>query len=155
MNRVYIGVGSNLGLREDHFRKAKILLRHSPSVRFLQESPIYETDPVGGPPQGKYLNAVWEIDTDLPPKELLGILLAIETKLGRKREMKNGPRTIDLDILFYDDLMLEEPELTIPHPGIPSRWFVLKPLWDLNSAFVHPVLKKSICELLDECRASH
>ena len=155
MKRVYLGVGSNIGLREAHLKKARILLSYHPKVHFLRSSPIYETDPVGGPPQGKFLNAVWEIETELLPGELLQMLLSIEKSLGREKERdKNSPRTIDLDILFYEDLVVEEPNLTIPHPRLSERWFVLKPLWDLVSDFVHPILRKSVCTLLDECHAS-
>ena len=153
MPLVYIGVGSNLGLREQNFTKAKVLLSHQLRIRFLCSSLIYETEPVGGPPQGRFLNAVWEIETELPPHELLKILQTIERSLGRERKERNEPRTIDLDILFYDDLVLNDSELTIPHPRMSERWFVLKPLWDLAAEFVHPVLKKSVCELLDECHS--
>lgn len=153
MKRVYLGVGSNLGLREDHFRKARILLSYRPGIQFIQSSPIYETEPEGGPPQGKFLNAVWEIATDVSPQELLMALLEVEKALGRQRGEKNEPRTIDLDILFYDDLVLNELDLIIPHPRIPERWFVLRPLCDLTSELVHPVLGKRIAELLDGCHA--
>ncbi len=151
MKRVFIGVGSNLGFREQTLTKARILLSHLLKVRFLRNSAVYETDPVGGPPgQRKFLNAVWEIETDLTPQQLLYELQTIERTLGRERKEVNGPRTIDLDILFYDDLHLEEPGLVIPHPRLHERWFVLKPLWDLAAEFIHPVTGKSVCELLDE-----
>ncbi len=155
MNLAYIAVGSNLNDRENYIKRAQESLASTPGNQFLQISPLYETEPVGGPPQGKFLNAVWEIETSLSPRELLNQLLDIEQSLGREREVKNGPRTIDLDILFYNDLVINEKDLIIPHPRLEGRWFVLKPLWDLNSHLVHPIVGKSVCELLDECRANH
>ena len=155
MNLIYLAVGSNLGDRKKNIEAAEQKLKKNPKVKFLRASPIYETEPVGGSPQEKYLNAVWEIETGLSPNELLRELLSIEESLGRKREIKNGPRTIDLDILFYNDLIMNGDHLTIPHPRLRDRWFVLKPLWDLRSDLVHPVFGKSVCELLDECRAGH
>lgn len=155
MNRVFIGVGSNLGLREANINKAKILLRSKPGIHFRHSSELYETDPVDGPNQGKYLNAVWEIETQLEPRVLLQECHEIEKLLGRERKELNQPRTIDLDILFYGDQIIEESGLQIPHPRMRGRWFVLKPLWDLAADLIHPVFKKSICELLDECSANH
>jgi 2-amino-4-hydroxy-6-hydroxymethyldihydropteridine diphosphokinase len=154
MKRVYLGVGSNLGLREEQLKKAKILLNYHLQIQFKKSSPVYETEPVGGPPQGKYLNAVWEIQTNLAPKELLYALQEIERSLGRKRVEENGPRPIDLDILFYEDQVVQDPDLVIPHPKIPLRWFVLKPLSDLAPNWIHPVLGKSIAEMLETCHAS-
>lgn len=146
----FIGVGSNLGDRQRNIEYAKQILSYAPNVRFIKSAPIYETNPVGGPPQGLFLNTVWETETDLPAKDLLSLLLKIELDLGRERLEKNSPRTIDLDLLFYGDDIIRDPELRVPHPKLHERWFVLKPLWDLRSDWVHPVLKKSICELLDE-----
>ena len=155
MKNVFIGVGSNLGNREDNIKSAEALLRSQKFVTSFLSSQIYETNPVGGPPQGKFLNAVWQIEGHFTPRELFDSLRMIETSLGRKRTMSNGPRTMDLDVLFCDDFILNERDLVIPHPKIQERWFVLKPLWDLAADFIHPVLQKSICELLDECRAHH
>ena len=147
----YIGVGSNLGNRKQTIERAKALLLKTPGVRFLREAPLYETKPVGGPEgQGMYFNTVWEIETTLSAQSLLKSLLAIETSLGRKRSGANSPRTIDLDLLFWGDEILNQSGLSVPHPRLHERWFVLKPLWDLRADFVHPVLKKSICELLDQ-----
>ena len=155
MTIVYIAAGSNLGNRETYLSFAREALTKTPGVRFLRASQVYETLPQGGPPQGKFLNAVWEIQTSLLPRELLEKLLAIEKNFGRERKIKNGPRTIDLDIIFYGDLAIDQDDLTIPHPRLSERWFVLKPLWDLASDFVHPISGKSVCELLDEFSASH
>ncbi len=151
----FIGVGSNLNQREEMIASARRLLTQATHVRFLRSAPIYETLPVGGPPQGSYLNTVWEIETQLKPGELLRLLNEIEFKLGRIRTEKNGPRTIDLDLLLYEDQVIETENLIIPHPRLHERWFVLKPLWDLRSDFVHPVFKKSICELLDQLDETH
>lgn len=155
MTIAYIAVGSNLGNRETYLAFAREALSKTPGIRLLRASQVYETSPQGGPPQGKFLNAVWEIETSLMPRELLKKLLTIERNLGRERKIKNGPRTIDLDIIFYGGLVVYQDDLTIPHPRLSERWFVLKPLWDLASDFVHPISGKSVCELLDECSASY
>jgi len=146
----FIGVGSNLGDRKRTMGEAQKALAACPEIRFQRSAPIYETQPVGGPPQGLYLNTVWEIETDLTAEALLNVLLKIESDYGRERREKNAPRTLDLDLLFYGDQVIDEGGLTIPHPRLHERWFVLKPLWDLRADFVHPVSQKSICELLDQ-----
>ena len=151
----YIGVGSNLGNRKAAIHKAQQNLSAHPKIRQLRSAPIYETDPVGGPVQGPYLNTVWELETDLSAQELLSLLLKIEEELGRKRIEKNGPRTIDLDLLFFGDEVIDEAGLQVPHPRLQDRWFVLKPLWDLRADWVHPIFKKSVCELLDRIDANH
>ncbi|MBI1977153.1 MAG: 2-amino-4-hydroxy-6-hydroxymethyldihydropteridine diphosphokinase [Candidatus Omnitrophica bacterium] len=151
----FIGVGSNLGDRNVWIKRAKDLLSQKKGIRFLRTAPVYETDPVGGPPQGRFLNTVWEIETDLSAREILVVLLDLEASLGRKRTRKNEPRVIDLDLLFYGDQVIQEPDLTIPHPRLHERWFVLKPLWDLRADWIHPVFKKSICELLDRIHETH
>lgn len=146
----FVGVGSNLGDRERMILQAKKILSGHPKVRFLRSAPLYETGPMGGPPQGPYLNTVWEVETELNAHEFMALLLNVESALGRKRLGKNSPRTIDLDLLFFGDEVVEEVALTVPHPRLEERWFVLKPLWDLRSDWIHPVLKKSVCKLLDE-----
>ncbi|MBI4367825.1 MAG: 2-amino-4-hydroxy-6-hydroxymethyldihydropteridine diphosphokinase [Candidatus Omnitrophica bacterium] len=152
----YIGVGSNLGDRKQTIECAKTLLSETRGVRFLRSAPLYETKPVGGPQgQGMYVNTVWEIETTLTGPKLMESLLAIETHLGRERSSENSPRTIDLDLLFWGDEILNQSGLSVPHPRLHERWFVLKPLWDLRADFVHPVLKKSICELLDRVHENH
>lgn len=148
----FIGVGSNLGDRKQTICQAEQKLSNIKGVRFIRSAPIYETQPVGGPKQGLFLNTVWEIETDLPARQLLNALVQIESDFGRLRIEKNGPRTIDLDLLFYGDEVIKEQTLTIPHPRLHERWFVLKPLWDLRSDYVHPVLGKSVCELLDQVK---
>ena len=151
----WIGVGSNLGPRGSTIEKAREMLSQNPNIRFKCSAPVYETEPVGGPHQGLFLNTVWEVETDLSADDFLRALLGIESSLGRRRTEKNGPRTIDLDLLFFGDEVIRKSGLTVPHPRLQERWFVLKPLWDLRADLVHPVLKKSICELLDEITQSH
>jgi len=127
----YIGVGSNLGDRKKHIEDAIEKLKNIEGVEVKRVSSIYETEPVGGPKQGKYLNGAIEIETGLGPRELLGKLQDIEKKLGRKKTVKNGPRTIDLDILLYGDNKIDEPDLKIPHPNMREREFVMKPLKEI------------------------
>ncbi len=154
MVRVYLGVGSNLGDRSQNLKRAEALLRKLPQTHFLRSSSVSETEPVGGPPQGKYLNAVWEIETKLVPQELKDRLRQIESRFGRRRAVRNAPREIDLDILFYGEEMLDTEELKIPHPRLHERAFVLNPLAELRPEFRHPKLKKTIQELLEELRES-
>lgn len=131
--RCYIGIGSNLGDRDKNIQDAIQKLRDTSGVEVKRVSRIYETDPVGGPPQPKYMNGVIEIETELEPRQLLFATQKIENELGRKRMMKDGPRTIDLDILAYGDKEINEPDLKIPHPRMKERDFVLKPLNDILS----------------------
>ena len=130
MFTVYIGLGSNLGDRKTNIFQAVQALE-ARGHRILKQSPLYETDPVGGPPQGKFLNGVVAIETPKTPFQFLNDIFAIETQLGRIRTVKNAPRTIDLDILFFGDLRIDLPQLTIPHPRMFERDFVLKPLSDI------------------------
>ena len=127
----YIGVGSNLGDRKKHIEDAIEKLKNIEGVEVKRVSSIYETEPVGGPKQGKYLNGAIEIETGLGPREFLGKLQDIEKELGRKKTVKNGPRTIDLDILLYGDNKIDEPDLKIPHPNMREREFVMKPLKEI------------------------
>ncbi|MDP2980610.1 MAG: 2-amino-4-hydroxy-6-hydroxymethyldihydropteridine diphosphokinase [Candidatus Omnitrophota bacterium] len=127
----YIGIGSNLGDREKYIENAIEKLKNIEGVEVKRVSNIHETEPVGGPRQGKYLNAAIEIETGLKPRELLAKLQDIEKQLGRKRTVKNAPRTIDLDILLYGDNKIDEPDLKIPHPGMREREFVMKPLIEI------------------------
>lgn len=128
----YIGIGSNMGDRRYYIERAISEIRNNKKVKFRRASSIYETDPVGDLPQDKFLNGVLEIETDLVPKSLLRELHNIEYSLGRERKIKNGPRTIDLDILYYGDLEIHEKDLMIPHPRIKEREFVLKGLKELG-----------------------
>jgi 2-amino-4-hydroxy-6-hydroxymethyldihydropteridine diphosphokinase len=143
---VYIALGSNLGDRSGNLEAAVEAL--SPSVRVLLRSPIYETPPWGYTDQPDFLNQVIQAETELSPQDLLSDLKKIEEQLGRQPTIQYGPRKIDLDILFYDDLLLESPSLTIPHPQLAERAFVLLPLADLAPDLLHPVLGITIDELL-------
>ncbi len=131
----YIGIGSNLGRRRRNIDLAIGRIEDNPDIVLKRVSEIYETDPVSPSiAQGKFLNGVLEIETSLPPKALLKELNVIEEALGRERAIKNGPRTIDLDILYYGDEIVSDDELVIPHPRINEREFVLRGLRELKKA---------------------
>jgi 2-amino-4-hydroxy-6-hydroxymethyldihydropteridine diphosphokinase len=145
----YIALGSNLGDRRAYLERAVEALGALPGVTVLRRSSLYETAPVGGPPgQGPYLNAVAEVRTDLPAEALLRALLDIESQLGRVRQERDGPRTIDLDLLLYGDLVCAGDELTLPHPRLHERLFVLRPLAEIAPGVVHPVLRRTALDLL-------
>jgi 2-amino-4-hydroxy-6-hydroxymethyldihydropteridine diphosphokinase len=150
MVRVYLALGSNLGDRQRFLDEAVRRLRAVPGLTVRRVSPYYETAPVGGPAEsGAYLNAVAEAETTLPPDQLLQTLLDIERQFGRIRGEPNAPRTLDLDLILYGDLVQHGPDPVIPHPRMHERRFVLQPLADLAPDFVHPTIKKTIRELLD------
>jgi 2-amino-4-hydroxy-6-hydroxymethyldihydropteridine diphosphokinase len=128
----YIGIGSNLGDRRSYIDRAITELRSNKDIEVLKVSSIYETDPVSDIPQEKFLNGVIEIATDLTAETLLKELNLIEEKLGRKRNAKNAPRTIDLDMLYYGDEKINMKDLVIPHPRLHEREFVLKGLRELG-----------------------
>ena len=132
MSIAYLGIGSNLGDRQKNIEDALALLNETGWIRVDKTSEIYQTDPVGGPEQGQYLNGVVQVIVENTPENLLDRLLTIEKTLGRVRIEKNGPRTIDLDILYFDDIKIDQPNLTIPHPKIGEREFVLKGLRQLG-----------------------
>jgi 2-amino-4-hydroxy-6-hydroxymethyldihydropteridine diphosphokinase len=144
--RVFVALGSNIEPREEYLRAAVGALRTIGEV--LAISSVYETLPLGGITQSNYLNAVVEVRTALGAKELLSSLKAFERQLGRLERPRWHEREIDFDIVFYDNLIINSPQLTIPHPEIQVRSFVLTPMADLDANFVHPVLKESIQELL-------
>ena len=128
---VYLGLGSNLGDRAKNIHEAVRLLDEA-GVRTVRLSTLIETDPVGGPPQGLFLNAALKAETSLSPEALLRMVNAVEARLGRVRTVRNGPRTIDIDILRYDDLIVDTAELVIPHPRMGEREFVLRPLREIG-----------------------
>lgn len=136
---VIVGLGSNLGDRDVNLGRALDLVRELAGVSLLRVSTARETDPVGGPLQGKYLNAVAELETVIAPRELLARLHEIEAALGRVRTVQDGPRPIDLDILLYGDRIISEPGLEIPHPRMLEREFVLEPLAELAPERRHPL----------------
>jgi 2-amino-4-hydroxy-6-hydroxymethyldihydropteridine diphosphokinase len=151
--RAFVALGSNLGDREAALAFAVAELRASEGVEVEALSPVYETDPVGGPPQERYLNAVVALRTALAPRALLERLLAIEARAGRERgPVRAAPRRLDLDLLLYDDLVLEEPGLVVPHPRLHERGFALEPLRDLAPDLVHPVLGETIDRLARRVR---
>src|SRR3990170_582513 len=131
MAKAYIGLGSNVGRREDHLEKALELLAAAKDVKVTKTSSIYETEPVGYVDQPDFLNAAVEIETALSPRELLAVTKAIEEREGRRRDIRWGPRTVDLDILLYDQQVSTEPDLRLPHPEVTRRAFVLVPLAEI------------------------
>lgn len=146
MSTVTLALGTNLGDRLSNLRTAVSAL--APAVTVLAQSPVYETPPWGVTDQPAFLNMVVKGETHQTPQELLKYLKTLETTLGRLPSVRYGPRLIDVDILFYDDLVLDTPELTIPHPRLHERAFVLVPLADLEPAFVHPRLRQPVSALL-------
>lgn len=147
---VYLGIGSNLGDRESHLARAMDLLARG--VKIERTSSLYLTEPVGGPPQPPYLNAVCRGRTRLGPEELLGLAKSIEAELGRKPGPRNAPRPIDIDILFYGDSVIDLPHLVIPHPGVPHRAFVLVPLAEIAPGLVHPASGRTAAEMAQGLR---
>lgn len=143
----YIGVGSNMGNRFENIKTAEKELNNSSFCKVIEISKIYETEPVGYLDQAFFLNCVFKITTFLAPDKLLTLLLDTEKRLKRKRIIHWGPRTIDLDILFYDNLVISSKDLIIPHPRLHERMFVLKPLCDLAPDYVHPVIKEQCSQI--------
>lgn len=129
----YIGLGSNLGDRHAHLAGAVAALRSHPQIAELRASHAYESEPWGDPDQPRYLNAVAQVQTSLPPLDLLDLLLSIERAHGRERavDRRNGPRTLDLDLLLYGERVIDLPQLSVPHPRLAQRAFVLLPLAEL------------------------
>jgi 2-amino-4-hydroxy-6-hydroxymethyldihydropteridine diphosphokinase len=149
MRLIYIALGSNVGDRAAMLARA-IEEMNRAGLRVLRESSLYATQPVGGPPQAWFLNAVVEAETDWMPLRVLHTLQKIERSMGRRRTVLRGPRTLDLDILFYGSSVIRSRELEVPHPRLPQRRFVLAPLAELAPALSHPLLHKTIGELLAE-----
>lgn len=146
-SKAYIGIGSNIGDRENNLNSAIEMLKQKDGVEVTAVSSYINTVPVGYTDQPDFLNAVVEVTTTLFPQKLLEVCASIEKDLKRERIIHWGPRTIDLDILLYDDLVLNDSNLIIPHPRMHEREFVLKPLKEIAPKAFHPVLKKTIDDL--------
>jgi 2-amino-4-hydroxy-6-hydroxymethyldihydropteridine diphosphokinase len=151
MNKAYLLTGGNEGDRYLNMQQARTNIEHI-CGRLILVSSLYETAPWGNSNQADFLNQVLQVETKMNPSELLAAILFIEEKGGRVRTVRNAPRTIDIDILFYNQLVLDQPGLHIPHPRIAERRFVLEPLNEISPGLIHPVFGKSIRQLLLECK---
>ncbi len=148
----YIGIGSNVGNKVDQCEKAISEILKVDRHKLLAKSSFFKTQPIGYTSQDWFVNGVIKIETDLEPLDLLRVLKTIEFHLGRTETFRWGPRTIDLDILIFDDREMRTEELQIPHPLLHERQFVLIPLAEIDRDLVHPVLKKTIGELLNNLK---
>jgi 2-amino-4-hydroxy-6-hydroxymethyldihydropteridine diphosphokinase len=146
--RAFVGLGSNLGEREALIRQALDELAALPDTALIRASSLYDTEPVGEIEQPRFLNAVAMLDTELTARQLLWNLQRIEARLGRTRTQRWGPRTMDLDLLLYGDLVIEEADLKLPHPELERRAFVLVPLVELDPLVVHPSSRLTVVQLL-------
>jgi 2-amino-4-hydroxy-6-hydroxymethyldihydropteridine diphosphokinase len=151
MNKVFLLIGGNMGDRLQNLHQA-IALISAACGPVIQQSAVYETAAWGKTDQAAFLNQALLLTTLLTPQELITTILSVEEQMGRRRMERNGPRVIDIDIIFYNDLVMHEPHLTIPHPQLQNRRFVLAPLHEIAPEFVHPVFHKTIDELLKECK---
>lgn len=150
MNKVYLLTGANLGNREKNLETAKSLIeQHCGNIS--KASAVYETSPWGNTNQPSFLNQALEIQTPMKAKQLIRQILKIEKMMGRVRSEKYGPRIIDIDILLFNDEQHHYPFLKLPHPEIQNRRFALLPLAEIAPAIIHPILKKTIAELLKDC----
>ena len=145
----YIGLGSNLGPRAHTLRSALKELGAREGLRVVRVSSFIEREPVGGPHQGRFINAAAEVRTMLTPRQLLRMLQETEDRFGRERAVRWGPRTLDLDLLLYDEEVICEPDLEVPHPLMHARRFVLEPLCEIAPDARHPALGKRVRELLE------
>jgi 2-amino-4-hydroxy-6-hydroxymethyldihydropteridine diphosphokinase len=152
VDSVFVALGSNLGDREAHLEEAVRALASSAGIELLAVSPVYETAPIGPPPQGHYLNAVLRLRTTLAPRALLERQLEIEACAGRERGERDAARTLDVDLLLFGARVVNEPGLVVPHPRMVERAFVLEPLCDLAPEFRHPTLGLTIEELVRRVR---
>lgn len=146
----FIGVGSNLGDKKENIKNAAEKINYSGLTKIVKEAEQYETKPVGYLEQDNFLNTIFQVKTLLSPKELIKLLLDIEKELKRERIIKWGPRTIDLDILLYDDIITSHEEAIIPHPRMHERLFVLEPLCEIAPYIMHPILNKRMYEIKEE-----
>jgi 2-amino-4-hydroxy-6-hydroxymethyldihydropteridine diphosphokinase len=149
--KAYLSLGSNLGNKLRFLKEAISKIGESNKIAINRVSSVYETQPVGYENQEWFLNLVIEIKTSFMPRDLLDHVLSVEDQMGRKREIKWGPRNIDIDILLYDNQVMQSDRLTLPHPRMHERRFVLLPLSEIAPQLLHPQLKKSVKELLEGC----
>jgi 2-amino-4-hydroxy-6-hydroxymethyldihydropteridine diphosphokinase len=152
MHSVIIAIGTNLGNRKENIETAIQKIKEN-GINIEKVSPIYETPPYGYTDQPAFLNCAVLAKTILSPHKLLDTLLSIEKEMGRVRKIHWGPRIIDLDIIFYDNLIIDEPDLKIPHPDMQNREFVLKPINDIAPCFVHPKFCKTVKTLYRELKS--
>jgi 2-amino-4-hydroxy-6-hydroxymethyldihydropteridine diphosphokinase len=145
---VYLGLGSNLGERKENLEKAMEYL--SQRMRVTGKSSIYDTEAMENHEQPRFLNMVCQVKTIFKPQDILMLAKSIERKMGRQPNSHNAPRPIDIDILFYGDEIIDTPELTVPHPGLPNRAFALVPMAEIAPDLVHPVIKKTMSTMLTE-----
>ncbi len=151
----FIGIGTNIGDRRKQIEEAMRLLDTPPKIKIVKSSALYVTEPMGYVGQDWFLNCVVEINTTLLPHELLYHCQAIEDRMGRTRTMMWGPRSIDLDILLYNDETIADDELVIPHPNMHKRRFVLVPLVEIAPDIIHPTLNKTVTDLLKNLKDAH
>ncbi|MCX7991228.1 MAG: 2-amino-4-hydroxy-6-hydroxymethyldihydropteridine diphosphokinase [Proteobacteria bacterium] len=151
MSRAYIALGSNLGNPAENINRAVSLLI-AEGLKVIKSSSFYKTEPYGLKDQPFFINSVVVTETGLNVKDLFCLVKKIETQMGREKTIKYGPRLIDLDIIFYDDLIYQDSVLTVPHPKMKERSFVLYPLWEIDSQFIHPLLKKTVSELKNDIK---
>jgi len=152
-HKAYISVGSNMGDRKGYIESALEAMKANPLMRVGRVSELIETEPYGGVEQDKFLNGAIELETLLSPHELLDALHEMEAAAGRERKVHWGPRTLDLDILFYDKLILEDDMLVIPHPDLENRSFVLKPMKAIAPNYRHPLLGRTVTQMWDDLSA--
>ncbi|WP_242696168.1 2-amino-4-hydroxy-6-hydroxymethyldihydropteridine diphosphokinase [Longitalea luteola] len=151
MNKVFLLIGGNMGNRLQNLHQAVSLLSAACGP-VIQQSAVYETAAWGKTDQAAFMNQALLLTTSLSARELITTILSVEEKMGRRRLERFGPRLIDIDIIFYNDDIIDEPNLTVPHPELQNRRFVLEPLNEIAPSFVHPVLHKTVAELLLECK---
>lgn len=149
-HRAYIGIGSNLGDRQEYLRQGLICLHRPNEIRIIRISPVYETEPVGGVEQPEFLNMAVEVITTLSPEGLLSVMLEVEKALHRVRDVRWGPRTLDMDLLLYEDQVLATERLTLPHPRMTERGFVMIPLREVAGDKRIPACGKTVEELVEQ-----